>query len=104
MSELTEDPHYLLDTNIISEIIKQEPSINVMTKIAEHNSDCAICSPVWHELLFGVQRMEDGLYKTYLKKFIKNDVYDSFKIKTYTEKAAEIHAVNWDVHLKKTTQ
>ena len=64
-----------------------------MTKIAEHNSDCAICSPVWHELLFGVQRMEDGLYKTYLKKFIKNDVYDSFKIKTYTEKAAEIHAV-----------
>ena len=93
MTDFTEEPLYLLDTNIISEIIKQEPDINVITKIAEHTSDCAICTPVWHELLFGVYRMPEGINKKYLEKFIKEDVYDSFKIKPYTEKAAEIHAI-----------
>ena len=38
-----EEPHYLLDSNIVSEIIKPNPSFNVIKKIAEHNSDCAIC-------------------------------------------------------------
>ena len=46
-----EEPHYLLDTNIVSEIIKNNPDFNVIKKIAEHNSDCAICTPVWQELL-----------------------------------------------------
>ena len=41
-----EEPHYLLDSNIVSEIIKAEPDFNVIKKIAEHNSDCAICSTV----------------------------------------------------------
>lgn len=87
-----EEPHYLLDTNIISEIIKQNPSFNVVKKMAEHNSDCAICAPVWHELLFGMNRMPEGLNKRYLKKFLTEDVHETFKIKNYTEKAAGIHA------------
>ena len=40
-----EEAHYLLDSNIVSEIIKPEPDFNVIAKIAEHNSDCAICAP-----------------------------------------------------------
>ena len=52
-----EEPHYLLDSNIVSEIIKDNPSFNVIKKIAEHNSDCAICSTVWQELLFGLFRI-----------------------------------------------
>ena len=36
--------------------------------------------------------MPDGLIKTYLQNFICEDVYENFKIKSYTEKAADIHA------------
>lgn len=87
-----EEPHYLLDTNIVSEIIKPEPDLNVIKKIAEHNSDCAICSPVWQELLFGLYRMPESINKKYLGKFIKEDVHENFKIKNFTEKAADIQA------------
>ncbi|MBQ6057416.1 MAG: type II toxin-antitoxin system VapC family toxin [Treponema sp.] len=87
-----EEPHYLLDTNIVSEIIKPEPDLNVIKKISEHNSDCAICSPVWQELLFGLYRMPESINKKYLGKFIKEDVHENFKIKNFTEKAADIQA------------
>lgn len=87
-----EEPHYLLDTNIVSEIIKNNPDFNVIKKIAEHNSDCAICTPVWQELLFGMYRMSDGVQKKYLEAFIENDVHENFKIKQFTETAARIQA------------
>ena len=87
-----EEPHYLLDTNIVSEIIKNNPDFNVIKKIAEHNSDCAICTPVWQELLFGMYRMSDGVQKKYLKTFIEDDVHENFKIKQFTESAGRIQA------------
>ena len=87
-----EEAHYLLDSNIISEIIKPEPDFNVISKIAEHNSDCAICAPVWQELLYGLYRMPEGINKKFLDKFINEDVHDNFKIKNFTEKAALIQA------------
>ena len=93
LSFCEEEPHYLLDANIISEIIKPNPSLNVLKKIAEHTSDCAICSPVWEELKFGVFLMKDGQNKKYLEKFICEDVHENFKIKNYTERAADIHAM-----------
>ena len=89
---IDEEPHYLLDLNIVSEIIKPEPDFNVISKIAEHNSDCAICAPVWQEILFGLYHMPDGMNKKYLDKFINDDVHENFKIKNYTEKAALIQA------------
>ena len=87
-----EEPHYLLDSNIVSEIIKPEPDFNVIKKIAEHNSDCAICTPVWQELLFGLYRLPEGMNKKYLEKFIKDDVHENFRIKNFSERAADIHA------------
>lgn len=87
-----EEPHYLLDSNIVSEIIKPNPSFNVIKKIAEHNSDCAICAPVWQEMLFGMYRLPEGLNKKYLKNFLMDDVHENFKIKHFTEKAAAIQA------------
>ncbi len=89
---IEEEPHYLLDSNIVSEIIKREPDFNVISKIAEHNSDCAICAPSLHELLYGFEKMADGMNKTYLKKYINDDVLQNFKVKSYSEKASRIHA------------
>lgn len=87
-----EEPHYLLDSNIVSEIIKAEANFNVIKKMAEHNSDCAICAPVWQELLFGLYQMPDGQNKKYLEKFLKDDVHESFKVINFTKKAGDIQA------------
>ena len=87
-----EEPLYLLDSNIVSEIIKAEPDLNVITKIAEHSSDWAICATVWEELLFGVKILPESMNRTYLEKFVLDDVHSNFKVLSYTEKAAEIHA------------
>ena len=43
--------NYLLDSNVISEIIKPEPSFSVIKKLAEHSGDCAISVTTWHELI-----------------------------------------------------
>ena len=87
-----EEPHYLLDSNIVSEIIKPEPNFNVIKKIGEHNSDCAIGAPTLHEMLYGYNKLSDGVYKKYLGKYILDDVMDTFKVKNYTEKASIIHS------------
>ena len=87
-----EEPHYLLDSNIVSEIIKRDADFNVLKQLAAHNSDCAISSPTLHELLYGYHKVSDGLYKTYLGNYIIDDVQETFKVKSYTEKACEIHA------------
>ncbi|MBQ8013992.1 MAG: type II toxin-antitoxin system VapC family toxin [Treponema sp.] len=87
-----EEPHYLLDSNIISELIKLEASFNVVKKISEHSSDCAICSPSLHEMLYGYEKLEKGYRKTYLGKYINEDVLENFKVKNYSEKASRIHA------------
>ena len=91
---IEEEPHYLLDSNIVSEIIKPEPDFNVISKIAEHKSDCAICSPAWQEILYGLYHMPDGMNKKYLDKFINDDVHENFKIKNFTEKTAVIQEVS----------
>ena len=87
-----EEPHYLLDSNIVSEIIKPLPDFNVIKKIAEHSSDCAIASSSWQELLYGMYKMPDGINKRYLENYLVNDVMENFKVITYTKKSAEIHA------------
>ncbi|MBQ1833797.1 MAG: type II toxin-antitoxin system VapC family toxin [Treponema sp.] len=87
-----EEPHYLLDSNIVSELIKCNASFNVIKKIAEHNSDCAICSPTLHELLYGYEKMADGAKKTFLGDYINADVLENFKVKIYSEKSSRIHA------------
>ncbi len=87
-----EAPHYLLDSNIISEVIKAEPSFSVIKKLAEHSSDCAISSVTWQEMLFGVERLEEGLRKNELKKFLLEDVKSSFHIIPFDQKAASIQA------------
>lgn len=84
--------NYLLDSNVISEIIKPEPSFSVIKKLAEHAGDCAISVTTWHELIYGIEQLEESYRKTQLSNFIQNDVKQSFKIIPYTENAAKLHA------------
>ena len=50
---------YLLDTNVISEVIRSTPHTHVVTFLAEHD-DLWLSSIVIHELEYGLQRMAQG--------------------------------------------
>lgn len=84
--------NYLLDSNIISEVIKNNPSFNVIKKLTEHVGDCAMAVMTFHELLYGAERLDEGLRKTELLKFINEEVYEIFPIINYSDKSAVINA------------
>lgn len=85
-------PYYLLDTNIISELMKATPNKAVAKKTAEYESLCAIPSTTWNELLFGVQRMAEGKKKSLIFEDLIDDIQANFPIINYDNHAAWIHA------------
>ena len=48
---------YLLDTNILSELLKATPSTQVLSKLKQHQHEIATAAIVWHELVFGCERL-----------------------------------------------
>lgn len=57
---------YLLDTNILSEPLRPVPNAAVMARLSGATGLVAIASVVWHELLFGVERMPVSKRREYL--------------------------------------
>ena len=41
---------YLLDTSIVSAPISKKPDAAIIQQLEDHGPECAIASPVWHEL------------------------------------------------------
>ena len=67
---------YLLDTNIVSELMKAAPDPNVVAWVNEHDADTVLCSMVLSELASGVEAMSDGKRKSARGrelKFIQED-------------------------------
>ncbi|MBQ0050930.1 MAG: PIN domain-containing protein [Treponema sp.] len=87
-----EDEHYLLDSNIVSELFRYNADFNLLKKMVSHSSDMAISVITLDELLYGVKILADGHKKNALMDFIQNDVRENFKVKILSEKAAEIHS------------
>lgn len=85
-------PYYLLDTNIISEIMRSEPDKNVCRNISEHDKLCAISVTTWNELLYGVNVMPDGKKKDLLLDDLVDDIQANYEIIQYDNHAAWIHA------------
>ena len=81
----------LLDTNVISELVKPEPNAQVIKHFYQHKDEIAISSIVWHELRFGWLKMPDGQKKQIIGSFL-HDVVAMIPILAYDEKAAKIHA------------
>ena len=50
---------YLLDTNVVSEVVRSAPDSRVVTFLSDHD-DLWLSSIVIHELDYGVQRMAHG--------------------------------------------
>jgi tRNA(fMet)-specific endonuclease VapC len=54
---------YLLDTNTVSEPTRPSPNPNVLLKLREHRGELGIATVVWHELLFGWERLPQSRKK-----------------------------------------
>ena len=63
---------YLLDTNILSEVINPSPSLSVMQRFAQHRQALAISTVTWHELNYGAHLMNDGRKKRNLQKYLSD--------------------------------
>lgn len=83
---------YLLDTNIISEPARPEPSSRVIQQLQRYGHEAAIASITWHELPYGLEHMPNGSKRTYLAEFITQVVRPAFPILSYEESAAQWHA------------
>ena len=88
---MTKQISYLLDTNIISELIKPEPNSNVLRQFKLLQNELSISSVVWHELRFGWLKMPDSKRKQAIGIFI-HDVVSLLPILPYDSQAARIHA------------
>ncbi len=84
--------NYILDTNIISELVRYNADFNVLKKLVEHNSDCATTVFTIQEMLYGAERLQDEERKNYILDFIENDVLETYPVMNYDTKAARIHA------------
>lgn len=87
----TQSVHWLLDTNIVSELHRPLPSAQVLQAFDMHADTSAIPMVVWHELLFGVLRLPDGRRKNNLTRFIQA-VPAAIPKLSYDEPVARRHA------------
>ena len=82
---------YLLDTNVISEPARPEPSAKVVERLEAHDGELALPSVAWHELVYGVERMDTGQRRSYLAHYLTDVVRPSMPILPYDAVAARWH-------------
>ena len=85
-------PFYLLDTGVLSEGIKVDPNRPLMEKLFEKSRLCQGPSPVWHELVYGMNYLSDGVLKELIRDYLMTVVAPHFSIMQYDDRAAWIHA------------
>ena len=83
---------FALDTSIVSAPIAKAPNRQAIKRLAQHGPYCAIPAPVWHELLYGCDRLPAGKRRTDLEDYLHRVVGASFPVLPYDEAAAEWHA------------
>jgi tRNA(fMet)-specific endonuclease VapC len=84
---------YLLDTNIVSEMIKSKPDAAVLENCQKYQKDITIGAPVWHELHYGCYRMPPSRKREMLEMFLEDVIGRNFPILPYEEQAARWHAM-----------
>ena len=82
---------FLLDTNVVSELARPIPHRSVLDRLASVERRSAIAATVWHELVFGVERLPPGARRNGLRAFV-DEVARRFPVLPYDRPAASWHA------------
>lgn len=80
---------YLLDTNIISEPMKQKTNVKLMNRLALNSIFSCTSATVWHELWHGVKLLNDGKRKEELVSYLNLLNEDGFHILPFCKESAE---------------
>lgn len=82
---------YIVDTNIISELMRPAPHAGVTHKWRVHLNSIGLTSISWHELRTGVERLPAGRKKNAFSAFL-NQLKRDLTILPYDQHAADWHA------------
>jgi tRNA(fMet)-specific endonuclease VapC len=85
------NPRYLLDTNILSEPLAAKPSRQVLAMLERHQESIATTTPVWHELIFGCQRLPSSKKRRAIERYLDEVILATIPILPYDEAAATWH-------------
>ena len=84
--------NFLLDTNVLSELLRPNPNEAVLEKFQSHRAEISIASVVWHELLFGCYRLAISKKRAAIESFLLDVVAPSIPVIPYNQNAAHWHA------------
>ena len=80
---------YLLDTNIISEAMKQQPDYRVLKRLELDSIFSCTSATVWHELWHGVNLLKESPRKKSIATYLDLLVEENFTILPFCQLAAE---------------
>jgi tRNA(fMet)-specific endonuclease VapC len=83
---------FLLDTNVLSEPLRPSPHPRLVSHLHDHREEIATAAPVWHELLFGCQRLPLSRKREAIESYLFGTLRASMPILPYDQEAAEWHA------------
>jgi tRNA(fMet)-specific endonuclease VapC len=83
---------YLLDANVISEIIRPRPDESVRERLTRHQGEVATAAPVWQEMLFGARRLPPSRRRRNIERYLAEVVRGTMPILPYDAAAADWHA------------
>jgi len=82
---------FVLDTNVISELMRPQPHPGVVQRYLAHQAQVALPAPIWHELNYGCLRLPAGRRRSALQDFLNHVVGNLPKL-AYDAAAALVHA------------
>ena len=85
---------YLVDTNVLSEPKRPRPRASIVERLMSNLGSVATAAPVWHELLYGVERLPLSRRRSALETYLQDVVLASVPILPYDQAAAEWQAMS----------
>ena len=83
---------YLLDTNILSEPVKPNPSVMVVERLRRHHHESVTAAPVWFELVHGLEQMPVSHRRDRLTRYLQELDDSDLQLLGYDKNAADWHA------------
>ena len=83
---------YLLDTNVLSEVMKTTPSKLVLKRLERHQHEIVTAAPVWHELQYGCHRLPASRKRQMIEAYLDDVIGKNLVILPYDGLAAAWHA------------
>lgn len=82
---------YLLDTNVLSEPLTEKPNQHVLAMLARHQGAISTAAPVWHELVFGCNRLPASKKRQAIERYLQEVIAATIPILPYDQAAATWH-------------